>query len=236
MNEPQVTHDKPPFSTALMVLICLSIYGLMSGFMFGVAGRIDLPWVWATMSVFSTAHMTCLIVIRRDSGLIRERLKPGPGAPLWDRILLSLLAVVFLANMLVTPLDVGRFHWSDKLPFVLHMMGLVATAIGMAITTWAMAVNTFFSKVVRIQSERGHRVVSSGPYRFVRHPGYVGITLMWIGFHLAIGSWLGVAVAAIVVILLVYRTAKEDQLLIRELDGYEEYANNVRWRLVPRIW
>ena len=236
MTEPQANPDKPPLSTALMVLICLMTYGVMGGFMFGVAGRVDLPWVWATICVFSAGHMACLVVIRRDGGLIRERLKPGPGAPLWDRVLMPVLAVVFLANMVVTPLDVGRFHWSDDMPFALHMTGLVANALGMAIATWAMAANTFFSKVVRIQSERGHHVVSSGPYRFVRHPGYVGITVMWIGLHLAIGSWLGVAVAGAVVTLLVYRTANEDRFLVRELDGYEEYARKVRWRLVPRIW
>ena len=99
-----------------------------------------------------------------------------------------------------------------------------------------MAENTFFSEVVRIQHDRGHRVVATGPYRYVRHPGYLGNIIAWPCTALAIGSWLALLPAAVVVVLYVIRTALEDRTLQAELAGYVEYAQQVRYRLVPGIW
>jgi protein-S-isoprenylcysteine O-methyltransferase Ste14 len=107
---------------------------------------------------------------------------------------------------------------------------------GDAVFVWAMAVNRFFEGFVRIQKERGHRVVAAGPYRFVRHPGYVGSTVMWGGLFLALGSPLALASAASIVAILVLRTALEDRMLQRDLEGYRDYAARVRYRLVPGLW
>lgn len=204
--------------------------------MFSIAGRIDLPWLWGTLCILTVSHMACVMLLRHDPELIRERFKPGPGQPLWDRIFLWVCSVVFLANLIVVALDVGRFHVSDNIPVTLRGMGLISIAVGMAVMTWAMLVNTYFSKVVRIQSDRGQHVIRSGPYRFVRHPGYVGVILWWLGFNLGIGSWMGVAFAVVVGGLFVYRTVREDRFLCEKLDGYTDYAASVRWRLIPGIW
>jgi protein-S-isoprenylcysteine O-methyltransferase Ste14 len=124
----------------------------------------------------------------------------------------------------------------DTVPPLLQGVGLLGVAAGMALLTWSMAVNTFFSKVVHIQAERGHRVIDSGPYRFVRHPGYGGWTVLWVSYNLALGSWLAVGVSLFVVAVLVARTVLEDRFLIRNLSGYAEYAHRVKWRLIPGIW
>ena len=99
-----------------------------------------------------------------------------------------------------------------------------------------MAANTFFSKVVRIQDDRGHHVIDTGPYRFVRHPGYVGWAILGNGFMLALGSWLAVGISLVIILLIIVRTYLEDRFLISNLDGYSEYATRVKRRLIPGVW
>jgi protein-S-isoprenylcysteine O-methyltransferase Ste14 len=224
-------------STPVLLILLLLIYLAFAAFVFGLAGRLDLPWIWMTLGTFIASHLVMVwVVFRRDPDLARERLRPGPGIATWDKFVLKLSGVLILANLAVGPLDVGRLHLSDSVTPPLQCAGLLGIALGMALMSWAMAVNTFFSKVVRIQEERGHVVIQAGPYGVIRHPGYVGWIVLWTSYNLAIGSWLATGMSLMVSSILVVRTALEDRFLRKNLDGYEDYARRVKWRLVPGIW
>ena len=224
-------------STPGMVGVSLLSYALLAGILFGPAGRWDLPWFWLTLATFAVSHLvTIAVVIRDDPELARERMNPGAGVPDWDKIVLRLFGILVLANLVLASLDVGRWQLSDSVPQLLQAIGLAGLAAGMAIMTWCMVVNTFFAKVVRIQEDRGHQVIDSGPYQYVRHPGYVGWVILWFSLHLALGSWLAVGGSFLVNAVMVVRTSLEDRFLIENLAGYDEYAKRVKSRLLPGIW
>ncbi len=133
-------------------------------------------------------------------------------------------------------LDRGRLHWSDSVPLWLRAVALLLFAIACVPVIWAMRVNRFFSSAVRIQFDRGQRVISDGPYRFVRHPGYTAALVLIVANGVALGSWLAAAICWIGIPILLWRTAMEDRMLHAELPGYAEYAARVKWRLLPGIW
>ncbi|MNZ97793.1 Isoprenylcysteine carboxyl methyltransferase (ICMT) family protein [compost metagenome] len=140
-----------------------------------------------------------------------------------------------MAILPVAALDAGRFHGS-AVPAWAVLAGYLGVLAGIGVTGWAQAVNPFFEPGVRIQSERHQRVIDGGPYRFVRHPGYVGALFLLFGMALALGSFWALVPAALAAALLVLRTAWEDRLLRAELPGYADYARRVRWRLLPGVW
>ena len=154
----------------------------------------------------------------------------------WDRVIVLLGALLLpTIGLIVAGLD-HRFVWTAVLPAWVHITGLALLAAGYALGAWAMAVNRFFSAVVRIQKERGHAVITRGPYRLVRHPSYAGGLLATIGIPLLLNSWWAVIPASVVVALTIARTALEDRTLQNELPGYAEYAHRTRHRLVPGMW
>ncbi|MFQ6101054.1 MAG: methyltransferase family protein [Anaerolineae bacterium] len=222
----------------------LRVYGrwivltiLVSAVLFGAAGRCDLPIFWAFVVAHSGSHLALtLIVFRSNLDLLEERQRPGEGAKTWDRVLLSIYIVVAMAILVVAGLDVGRFHWSDTVPLWLQVVGLAVFVISFAFDIWAIAVNNFYSRVVRIQEDRGQYVVTDGPYRFVRHPSYMGSMVSWLCTALALGSWRALLPAVLVGLVFVVRTALEDRTLHEELPGYVEYAQRVRYRLLPGVW
>ncbi|HKA29747.1 MAG TPA: isoprenylcysteine carboxylmethyltransferase family protein [Candidatus Binatia bacterium] len=171
-----------------------------------------------------------------DRGLISERLHPGPGAR--ERLWVAFLVVVPLVvgHVAIARLDVGRFHWSPPMPLVLRVTGVLLLAAGNALAHWAMAVNRFFSSVVRIQHDRGQHVVCDGPYHLVRHPGYAGVMLMLLGSPLALGSWCSIVPNVALGALLVHRTHLEERVLLAEFDGYRAYTTRVPARLLPGVW
>jgi protein-S-isoprenylcysteine O-methyltransferase Ste14 len=141
-----------------------------------------------------------------------------------------------IGSFIVAGLDVGRFHWSDSVPPALQAVGLVLFAAAMVVETWAVAVNRFFSSVVRIQRDRGHHVITTGPYRYVRHPDYAGAPWLFLGGGLALGSWLALLLHLAMIPAMIRRTVIEDRCLWQELDGYAPYAETVRYRLIPGVW
>jgi protein-S-isoprenylcysteine O-methyltransferase Ste14 len=211
-------------------------YGLV---LFLAAGRLDWPWGWAFLGVVAAvlaAHPLILIPIdpellaERERGLCDERVRA------WDRWIAMLAAGLFpMAGWAVAGLDV-RFGWTPSMPPACHLLGLLVTVLGYALFLWAMASNAYFAEGVRIQEERGHTVATAGPYRYVRHPGYVGAILSQLGTPWLLGSpWAfpaGVASAA----LYVLRTHLEDKTLRDELPGYSDYAQVTRYRLLPGVW
>jgi len=177
-----------------------------------------------------------IAVFGMDPALVSERLNPGPGAR--ERLWVAFLVVVPLvvSHVWIGRLDAGRYHWSPPMPPALRVTGVLVLAAGNALAHWAMAVNRFFSSVVRIQRDRGQHVVSEGPYGLVRHPGYAGVVLMLLGSPLALGSWWSMVPNVALGALLIHRTRLEERVLLAELDGYGAYAARVRARLLPGVW
>lgn len=169
-----------------------------------------------------------------DPDLLRERMRPGGKR---RPLSLQLFTLVMFAHWIIAGLDRGRWHFSDDVPLWLQGLSLAVFAASYALALRAMAVNRFFSSVVRIQADRGQYVVTSGPYAVVRHPGYAAGILIIVASGPALGSWLAAAVVVTFSVpFLLYRTMTEDRILQAELSGYRAYASRVRWRLVPGIW
>lgn len=166
--------------------------------------------------------------------LLRERAKPGPGGN-WDLIIFAAMPL-WVAHLTLSGLDIGRYHWSDAIPGWLHILGLLGLAASSGIMIWAMGVNKFFSSVIRLQSERGHRVISEGPYAYVRHPGYAAMLVFTFASPLALGSLVGGLPLLLLLCLVLLRTVNEDRFLRERLPGYSTYAEKVRYRLIPCIW
>jgi protein-S-isoprenylcysteine O-methyltransferase Ste14 len=175
---------------------------------------------------------------RRHPGLMAERqsMEKAQSAKAWDKVLAPLMALsVSFPLVIVAGLD-HRFGWSPAFPLWLIVPGFILIALGYAFAAWALAENRFFSSVVRIQVDRGHVVCDTGPYRFVRHPGYAGNVLALPGIVLALSSTWTLFPAAVALIIAVIRTALEDRTLQEELPGYRDYAQRVRYRLIPGIY
>jgi protein-S-isoprenylcysteine O-methyltransferase Ste14 len=199
--------------------------------LFGSAGRLDIIEFWCWLLELATISVATVLLIEPD--LVRERMRPGGQRPSLGYWLATLL---FLVDLAVAGLDRGRLYWSDSVPAWLRALALLLFVLAWVPVIWAMRVNRFFSSAVRIQSERGQHVVSDGPYRFVRHPGYTAALVIILANGLALGSWLAAAISWIGIPILLRRTVKEDRMLHAALPGYAEYAARTKWRLLPGVW
>ena len=194
-------------------------------------------WVYSTI-IFIAGVGGRILADRLHPGLQAERIKFGraPDVKAWDKILAPLMSVsVSFPLYIVSGLD-HRFEWSPVFPPWLNISGLFLCVVGYGFAVWALAVNRFFSSTVRIQTERGHVVCDSGPYRCVRHPGYAGNLLPLLGIALALGSLWTLIPAAFALVITLVRTDLEDRTLQVELPGYRDYARRVCYRLVPGIY
>ena len=212
------------------LLQSLVALGLIGAILFGAAGRVDVPEFWAYLLALAGVTGIGLLVI--DPDLLQERMRPG-GKPLPARY--WFIGLLPLAHWTMAGLDRGRLHWSDTVPVSVTLIGLAVFVLAQVVILWAMHVNRFFSSVVRIQSERGHHVITTGPYRWVRHPGYAAALLMIVASGVGLGSWLATLIALVGVPLLIVRTRNEEAVLQRDLPGYAEYAQQVRFRLVAFV-
>ncbi len=205
--------------------------------LFWSAGRIDWWPAWAALAVMSVwTAATAFIVLYYNPSLLAERLGPRKGEKTLDAAIVSLMGLVTLVRYIVAGLD-QRYGWTGSVPVEAQLVALALCALGYDVLfVWATAANTFFSRIVRIQSERGHAVVTSGPYRWVRHPAYAGAILYELAVSILLASWPAFVASVASVLLLVLRTAFEDRTLRVELVGYAEYARRVRYRLMPGIW
>lgn len=197
-----------------------------------ISGRTDLPWMWIYLLLWGGILTYAFFVL--DPDLRRERFRPG--GPSADPVALAFMRICALATLLVALLDAGRFHWSDGVPRALHFVGLVLFGVGAWLPIRSMSANRFFSPAVRVQHERGHRVVDRGPYAIIRHPGYAGMTVLATGSALLIGSFAALVPATVFTVLVLRRVFFEDAFLKENLEGYREYSERVRFRLVPGIW
>lgn len=209
------------------------LLGLELLLLFFAAGTCNWPWARILTLIYVLILVVNAFVLPRE--VMAERGGPKENAKDWDRVLIKINAVPALGAYVLAGLDF-RWSWSPILPAIIHILGFIILLLGAWLFAWSMTANTFFSTVVRIQEERGHRVVSAGPYRFVRHPGYVGLSLMTLGMPLALGSLAALGAALLSNGVLVVRTHLEDCTLRLELDGYEQYAEKVKYRLIPYLW
>ena len=178
--------------------------------------------------------IAAVYVWRKNPDLFIARSRMQKGTKGWDRVLFYVLQVVLLAEFPVAALD-DRYHWSSAPTWVV-VVGYILFTNGMVGCFWVLSVNRFAEMSVRIQTERGHKVIDTGPYAIVRHPMYVACFLLFPGIALALGSFWALIPAALVSVILVVRTVLEDRTLQRELDGYKDYSQRVRYRLIPGVW
>ena len=228
--------EPEPMSRGMAIAYAVGLPLLLLGLVFLPAGSIRWWPGWIFLAVLLLAFgISALVVARVNPIIYRARSRLQPGTKGWDKALLAVILPAMVAILPVAALDAGRFHWS-AVPYWLVGLAYVALLAAIAVTAWAQAVNPFFEPGVRIQSERHQRVIDTGPYRFVRHPGYISALLMFFGIALSLASYWALVPAALASALLVLRTALEDRLLKAELAGYESYARRVRWRLIPGVW
>ena len=242
MNTPA---EVPPAESRQSLLAGIALrLGTMAIFLacnalllFVAAGRLNWTWAWLYLGIcLVSVAINGAFLLRTSPETIAERGRGVKQIQGWDRVVSGLWALaLYLALPLVAGLDV-RFGWSGELGAAMHVGGAVVLALGLGLAGWAMIANAYFSTAVRIQSERGHTVCRTGPYRFVRHPGYVGFMLQALGIPCLLGSWWALIPGITTVLLGIIRTVFEDRLLQAELPGYRDYVQEVRYRLVPGIW
>ncbi len=228
--------DPKPMSRTTAILYAIGSPLFLVALVFVPAGRIDWIPGWIFIAVLVGAlGFSALLMTRLNPIIFRARSRFQPGTKTWDLVLLAVLLPAMVAEIPVATLDAGRMRWSD-VPLWVVLLGYVLLLGSIAVTTWAQAVNPYFEPGVRIQEERAQQVISSGPYKFVRHPGYSAALVMFIAMPLALASWWALLPAALASALLVVRTGLEDSLLHAELSGYADYAGRTRYRLVPGLW
>jgi protein-S-isoprenylcysteine O-methyltransferase Ste14 len=232
VNQPNEKSDLTSRVRKRMLQVVVQFL-ILAAILFIASGRLDWVWAWAYLGVGVGIVAINALVLPPE--LIAERGQTKEDTKSWDKVLGILLITPTLGTLIVAGLD-KRFGWSLPLAVVVHLVALIFYALAQGLFTWAMASNKFFSGTVRIQKERGHTVASGGPYRYVRHPGYVSYIASWIATSLALGSLWALIPAGLVMGLMVVRTALEDKTLQAELDGYKDYAARVRYRLLPGVW
>ncbi|CAN7416984.1 methyltransferase family protein [Rhizobium sp. LjRoot258] len=213
-------------------------FGLMGAIIFGAAGTIDYTGGWLYLGVMIAISVVFgLHMARVDPGLLQERLKPPVqrDQPLADKLVLIPILLLMFGGMGLMAADAARWHWSIMPPSVQWAgCGLLLAAI--LLIYWTMRTNSFAAPVVKIQRDRGQAVITTGPYAIVRHPMYFGALFYIAGTSLVLGSWWGLVAVPILALLLGVRIGIEEKTLRTGLDGYDDYARRVRWRLIPLVW
>jgi protein-S-isoprenylcysteine O-methyltransferase Ste14 len=219
---------------AVKIVVSLAFIALI----FAAAGTVRWTAFWVLLGFYvATTGGWMLWLKRRDPGLLKERMTGAarPDVKAWDRAIIRAYTAILLVMLLLAPLDAVRFRWS-RVPLPARGLALVAMLAAWSLVIWAFRENAFLAECVRIQTERGHTVCTTGPYRFVRHPMYVAVIVTIICVPVLLGSLYALIPAGLIAALFVLRTALEDRTLQAELPGYADYARTVRWKLVPGVW
>jgi protein-S-isoprenylcysteine O-methyltransferase Ste14 len=217
------------------IVIVIIYLALLVAILFVSAGRVDWPMGWTSLGVYIVISFVNFVLV--DPALVSERAQMRKGVNTRDFVLASISFLFFFPlTLLVAGLDVGRYGWSPPIPLAAQVIALVVFTLGNTIGSWAMVRNKYFSTFLRIQKDRDHEVITDGPYRCVRHPGYAGTIMASIALPISLGSLWALIPAFVGACGFVIRTFFEDKVLMKELGGYREYARNVPFRLFPGIW
>jgi protein-S-isoprenylcysteine O-methyltransferase Ste14 len=217
----------------MMFLKTIPVALLAGALLFLSAGRLEVPSFWYYVALlWGSAGTIYTLALRVHPGLVAERFRPPSDR---DRSTRRIALPLAVAHYVLAGLDAGRFAWSVPAQS-LQLLGLALVAAAMALVGWTLLSNPYASSAVRIQDEREHKVITHGPYAFIRHPMYLAVLLFSLGSGPALGSWWsGLALLPLVAVF-VRRTLLEDRMLQAELPGYLAYAANVRWRVVPGVF
>lgn len=197
---------------------------------------IDLVPGWLFLAVLTVASVVITRYLQAvNSEVISARVNRHEGTKGWDWVLVGFLMLGLISILVVAGLDDRRYHWFP-VPWCVCGIGYLMLIMGLAGMTWAEAVNKFFEPTVRIQTDRGHHVIDTGPYAIIRHPGYAFAALIILGMPLALGSIGALIPAVFAYLLLILRILLEERTLRSELPGYRQYAERVRYRLIPGVW
>jgi protein-S-isoprenylcysteine O-methyltransferase Ste14 len=209
----------------------------LGALLFGSAGTLHWSAAWVFLAMLGSLGIVGgLWFAKTNPGLLAERMQPmmQKDQPKADKIFMMVLGPVAMIWLIVMGLD-QRYQWSG-MSFGIQVLGLVLFVLSLVISFWVMQENTFAAPVVKIQAERGHQVIRTGPYAFVRHPMYSGVIFFFLGVALLLGSWWGAAITPVFIGLFAVRTVIEEKTLIAGLQGYQDYTGQVRYRLLPGIW
>lgn len=210
-------------------------FALSSIAFFVSAGRLDVLRGWLLLGIYIGFSLgTMLIFYKWNPELIISRLRRRIGLYKWDKMFMVLLGVFLYGMYIVYGLDIRFQWWSLNETFLI--IGIILFLGGGALLTVSMVVNRHFENIVRIQRDRGHKVISTGPYSVIRHPGYLGASIQLLGFPFIVGSGIGLFVVLALMIITIVRTSLEDKTLQQELEGYKEYTRRVKYKLIPYIW
>jgi len=200
-------------------------------------------WRWIEGWLFSIIFLlmcfsTLLYLYFYDPALLKERFGSPiqPNQKSWDKVLLSIFFVDFLVWFAIMPLDAKRFGWSPAFPFWLRATGTVLLVVSIALIFEALRENTFAAPVVKMQKERGQKVISTGLYGVVRHPMYAGAVLLFVAGPLLLGSVFGLIMGLVLIVTIAVRSIGEEAMLKQELEGYSDYAKRVKWRIIPFVF
>lgn len=208
----------------------------ISSVIFISAGKVSYwqGWFLIIASFVSLTAFNFALIDKKE--LFLERIKPGPGVKIWDRYIVLFIQLFNTILLIIGSLDAGRFHWSPPCPDYIYVISYCTFFLGYLIIICAMRTNAYFSSVVRIQADRGQQVTDTGPYKFIRHPGYTGVILYALSMPLMLGSLWAYIPSMCLVAIMVLRAYLEDKALKRELEGYLQYSLRTKYRLLPGIW
>ena len=227
---------KPVLPLGRLLVRLIAVIAIFALPLFLAAGRLDWPAAWTFVIVFFLFLLVyALWGARHDPEQLRERGQLAENVKPWDKAIMGIYSVLLVSLLIVAGLDAGRFGWSS-LPLAARILGWIGLVLPAGLIAWVIRENTYLGRMARIQDDRGQQVVSTGPYRYVRHPMYAGIIVLFIGLPLALGAGWGLIPGGLIGIVFIVRTALEDRMLRAELPGYEEYAGRVRYRLLPGVW
>ena len=226
----------PGYNIIQLIFKVLLVLLILAALLFLPAGTLDWPQAWVFILTIGLYFLIYVIWgIRKDPEQTQERSQMAANVKCWDKIIMGVYTVLLPTVFIVAGFDVGRFSWSTT-PLVAQGVGWIGLIIGAAVIFWTVRTNTYLSRYAHIQDDRGHEIVISGPYRCVRHPMYLGILILFICIGPALSSLFALIPSAIIDMLFIIRTAKEDKMLQEELEGYQAYSQKVRYRVIPGVW
>jgi protein-S-isoprenylcysteine O-methyltransferase Ste14 len=229
--EKTKTPSKP---TTIIRTIFTTLFAIAAIFI--PAGTLKWTEAWFFLILYAFAVTAAIFWMKKKApDLLKERMSRKKDVKKWDKIFMILYSIFLLVILILPGLDAVRFRWSS-VSLIVKIAAFIGYLPGFALAFWAMRENAYLSDVVRIQEDRGHTVCTTGPYKYVRHPMYVGVLLIMLCFPFSLGSLYTLIPAGIIIILFFFRTVFEDKTLLEELPGYKEYAQRVRYRLIPGVW